>query len=75
MIHFHFANNSCQQNSRVLYTFVPNKYFGQLLDISPESFIFLKTFDSEFSYLEVWFTDQNSNPLETEDKINIFFSY
>ena len=68
-------NNSCQQNSRVLYTFVPNKYFGQLLDISPESFIFLKTFDSEFSYLEVWFTDQNSNPLETEDKINIFFSY
>ena len=75
LTHCNNINNSFQQNSRVLYTFVPNKYFGQLLDISPESFIFLKTFDSEFSYLEVWFTDQNSNPLETEDKINIFFSY
>ena len=55
----------------MLYTFVPNKSFGQLLDISPENFIFLKTFDSEFSYIEEWVTDQNSNPLEIEDKINI----
>ena len=60
-----------QQNSRVLYTFVPNKSFGQLLDISPKNSIFLKTFDSEFSYIEVWFTDQNSKPLEIEVKINI----
>ena len=48
-----------------------NKSFYQLLDISPENFIFLKTFDSEFSYIEEWVTDQNSNPLEIEDKINI----
>ena len=54
-----------------LYTFVPNKSFVQLLDISSEDFIFLKTFDSEFSYIEVWFTDQKSNPLEWEDKTNI----
>ena len=53
-----------QQNSRVLYT------FGQLLDISPQNFIFLKTFESEFSYTEVWFT-QNSKLLEIENKINI----
>ena len=53
-----------QQNSRVLYT------FGQLLDISPQNFIFLKTFESEFSYTEVWFT-QNSKLLEIQDKINI----
>ena len=71
LIHCNVVNNSYQQNSRVLYTFLPNKSFGQLLDISPESFIFLKTFDSEFLYIEVWFTDQNSNPLEIEDKINI----
>ena len=58
------VNNSYQQKSRVLYTFVLNKSFGQILDISPKYFIFLKTFDSEFSYVEVWFTDQNSNPLE-----------
>ena len=28
-------------------------------------------FDSEFSNIEVWFTDQNSKPLEIEEKINI----
>ena len=71
LIHCNVVYNSYQQNSRVLYTFVPNKSFGQLLNISPENFIFLKTFDSEFSYIEVWFTEKNSNPLEIEDKVNI----
>ena len=62
IIHRKVANNSYQQNSRVLYTIVPNKSFGQLLDISPKNLIFLKTFDSEFLYIEVSFTDQNSTP-------------
>ena len=44
--------------------------FGQLLDISPKYFIFLKTFNSEFSYIAVWFTNKNSEPLQIEDKIN-----
>ena len=48
LVHCNVVNNSYQQNSRVLYTFISNKSFGQLLDISPKSFIFLKTFDSEF---------------------------
>ena len=65
------VNNSYLQSSRILYIFVPNKSFGQLLDILPENFIILIIFDSEFSYIEVWFTDQNSNPLEIEHKINI----
>ena len=52
-------------------TFVPNKSFGQLLNISPEYFIFLRTFDSELSNIVVWFLDQNYKPLEIEDKINI----
>ena len=60
-----------QQELRVLYVFSPNKPFGQLLDISPKNFIFLKTFNSELSYIRVWITDQNSKPLEIEDKINI----
>ena len=60
-----------QQEVRVLYVFSPNKPFGQLLDISPKNFIFLKTFNSELSYIRVWITDQNSKPLEIEDKINI----
>ena len=71
LVHCNIANNDYQQDSRVLYTFVANKSFDQLLDILPNNFIFLKTFNSEFSYLEVWFTDQNSKPLEIEDKINI----
>ena len=54
---------------QALYTFVPNKSLSQLLDISSENVIFLKAFDSQFLYIEVQFTDQNSNPLEIEDKI------
>ena len=71
LIHCNIVNNDYQQNLRVLYTFIPNKSFGQLLDISPKKSIFFKTFDSEFSYIELWFTDQNCKPLEIEDKINI----
>ena len=54
-----------------MYTFAPNKSFRQLLNISPENFIILKTFDSELSHVDVWFTDKNSKPIEIEDKINI----
>ena len=71
LIHCNVVNNRYQQNSRVSYVFVPNKWFGHLFDISPENFIFLKTFDSEFSYIEVWFKNQNFTPLETEGKINV----
>ena len=66
LVHFSFANNDYQQDSRVLCTFVPNKLFGQLLKISPTNFIFLKISNSEFQAIEVWFTDQNSQPLEIE---------
>ena len=47
------------------------KSFVQLLDISPENLLFLKTFHSEFSYVELWFADHNYLPLEIEDKIKI----
>ena len=71
LIHCNVVNNSCQQNSTVLYTFVPNKSFSQLLDISPKKFTFLKTFDWEFSYIEILLTGQTSNSLEIEDRIKI----
>ena len=71
LIHRNIFNNDYQQDSRMLYKFVPNKSFGQLLDISHKNFIFLKTFNSEFSYIDVWFTDQSSKLLEIENKINI----
>ena len=71
LLHCNIVNIDYQQDSRVFYTFVPSKSFGQLLVISPKKFIFLKNFNSEFSYIEVWFTNQNYKPLEIEGKINI----
>ena len=60
LVHCNMVNNDYQQASRVLYTFVPNKPFDNLLDVSPANHIFLKTFNSEYEII-VWFTDQNSN--------------
>ena len=71
LIHCNTVKNDYQQDSRVLYTFVPNKLFGSLLEISPTNHIFLKIFNSEYDEIKVWFTDQNSQPLEIEDGINL----
>ena len=71
LVHCNLVNNDYQQDSRILYTFVPNKPFGSLLEISPTNHIFLKTFNSELPEINIWFTDQASKPLEVEDKINL----
>ena len=68
LVHYNIANSDYQHNSGVSYTFICSKSFSQLLDISPKKNIFLKTFNSEFSYSEVWFNDQNSKRLETNIK-------
>ena len=68
LVHCNIANNDYQEDSRVLYTFVPNKSFGSLPGITPANHIFLKTFNSEYKEIDVWFTDQNSRPLEIEDR-------
>ena len=67
--HCNIVTKDYQQDSIVLYIFVPNKSFSQLLNISPKNF--LKTFNSEFSFVEVWLADCNSKLLEKED----YFSY
>ena len=71
LVHCNMVNNDYQQDSRVLYTFVPKKSFGSLLDISSSNHIFLKTFNSVYNEIIVWFTDQNKNPLEIEDRTNL----
>ena len=71
LVHCNLVTNDYQQDSRILYTFVPNKTFGNLLEISPTNHVFLKTFNSEFQEVKIWFTGQISKPLELEDKINI----
>ena len=71
LAHCNIVNNDYQQDSGVLYTFAPNKPFGTLLDISPTNHIFLNTFNSEHDAIIVWFTNQSSQPLEIEDRINL----
>ena len=71
LVHCHLVNNDYQQDSRILYAFATNKTFGSLLEISPTNHLFLKTFNSEFQEIKIWFTDQTSAPLELEDKINV----
>ena len=71
LVHCNLVNNSYQQHSRVLFTFVPTKQYGKLISISLHSLVFLKTMNTEFSEIEIWFTDQNNNELEIEDNVNI----
>ena len=53
LVHCNIVNNDYQQDSRVLYKFIPNKPFGNVLEILPTNFISLKTFNSEFQTIEV----------------------
>ena len=71
LVHCNLVNNNYQQASKVLFTFVPNKQFGQLINILPHSLTILGATNTEFSFIEVWFTDHNSEPLEIEDNVNL----
>ena len=72
LVLYNIVNNDYQQDSRVLYTFVPNKPFGNLLEICKKTnHIFLKTLNPEIWAIEVWFTDQSSQRLEIGDKRNL----
>ena len=71
LLHCNLASNSYQQASKVLFTFISNIQFGQLITITPHSPTMLKTNNAEFSFIETWFTEQNKRPLEIKDKVNI----
>ena len=71
LVHRNLVNNNYQQPSKVLFTFVPKKKIGQLINIAPQSLTMLSTTNTEFSFVEVWFTDQKSEPLEIEDNVNL----
>ena len=70
-MHCNLVNNSFQQASKVLFTFVPNKQFRQLITISPHLLTMLKTTNEEFQSVQLWFTDPNNRPLEIEDSVNV----
>ena len=71
LVHCNLVNNNYQQASKVLFTFVPNKQFGQLITITTHSPAMLKTTNAELSFIEIWFTDQNNRSLEIEGNVNI----
>ena len=71
LVHCNLVKNDYQHTSKVLFSFVPNKQFGQIINISPNTLIMINTVHTEFSFVEVWFTDQISKALEIEDNVNL----
>ena len=70
-VHCNLVKTDYQHTSKVLFRFVLNKQFGQLINISPHSLTMMNTVNTEFSFAEVWFTDQISKALEIEDNVNL----
>ena len=71
IVHCNSVRNDYQHTSKVLFTFVPNKQFGQLINILPHSLTMVSTVNTEFSSVDVWFTDQVSKALEIEDTVSL----
>ena len=70
LVYCNLVKNYYQHTSKVLFSFVPNKQFGQLINISPHYLIIMNPVNTEFSFVEVWFTDQATKALENEDNVN-----
>ena len=71
LVHWNLVKNDYQHSSKVLFSLVPNKQFGQLINVSQESLTMMNTVNTKFSYVEVWFTNQASKALEIEDSVNL----
>ena len=71
LVHCNLVKDVYQHSSKILFSFVPNKQFGQLISISPNSLTMMNTVNTEFSFVEVWFTDQATKALEIEDNVNL----
>ena len=71
LVHCNLVKNDYQHPSKVLFSFVPNKQFRQLINISPNTLKMMNAVKTEFSFVEVWFTDQTSKALEIEDNLNL----
>ena len=70
-MHCNLVKNDYQHASKVLFRLVPDKQFVQLINISPNTLMMMNTVNTEFSQIEVWFTDQFGKPLEIEDNVNL----
>ena len=75
LVHCNLVKNDYQHTSKVLFSFVPNKQFGQLINISPHSLTMMNTVNTEFCFAEIWFTYQASKAFEIEDNVNLTLIY
>ena len=71
LVQCNLVDNQYPQKPEVLYTFVSYKFYAYLLNVEPSNLVFLKTYDTDFDEIIITFTDQNSRPLEIEDKVNL----
>ena len=71
LVHCNLVKNDYPHTAKVLFSFVLNKQFGQLTNISPHSLIMMITINTEFCFVEVWFTDQISKALKIKDNVNL----
>ena len=71
LVRCNLVKSNYQYTSKFLFTFAPNKQFGQLINISPHSLTMTNTVNTEFSSVELWFTDQASKALEIEDNVTL----
>ena len=65
------VENTYLQESKLLFSFVPNSKFGNLLSVTPQVLKYFDTVDSIFDYIEISFTDQNGRPFQTDDDITV----
>ena len=71
LVHCNLVKNDYQHSSKVLLSIVPNNHFGQSINILPNSLTMMNTINTEFSHVEIWFTNQASKALEIEDNFNL----
>ena len=70
-MHCNLVKNDYQHTSKVSFSFVPNKQFGQLINISQHFLTMMNTVNTETSFVEIWFRDQASKALEIKDNVNL----
>ena len=74
LVNCNLVKSSYQQASKSLFTFAPNKKYGQLINISSHSLTILNTINTEFSFIEIWLTGQNSKQFEIDDPYSCFYA-
>ena len=71
LVQYNLVGNQYQQESKMLYTFTPNKSYTYLLNVKPSNLVFLKTCNLESGDIIITYADQNSKLLKIEDKVNL----